>query len=182
MRAVHFFALALALSAAPAAAADFRLHSPDLTHGGRLPAAMVANAFGCAGGNVSPQLRWENPPAGTKSYVVTAYDPDAPTGSGFWHWVVTDIPAAAAGLAPGAGSGGAPLPDGATSTRNDAGQTGFFGACPPPGDPPHRYIFTVHALKTDKLGLPADSSGALVGFMTHMNRLGQASLTVTYGR
>jgi Raf kinase inhibitor-like YbhB/YbcL family protein len=168
-----------ALLALPAQAFD--VHSKDFTDGGALPEEQVYRGFGCAGGNRSPQLAWRDPPAGTKSYAVTAYDPDAPTGSGWWHWVVRDIPAGVQALASGAG---APdhLPAGARHARNDFGSMDFGGACPPPGDKPHRYIFTVHALKVEKLDVPADASPALIGFMINANRLGSASATAWYGR
>ncbi len=159
---------------------SFRVFSSDLTEGGMLPKEQVFNAMGFDGGNTSPQLAWENPPEGTKSFVVTMYDPDAPTGSGWWHWVVVDIPASTTELAKGAGSGKASLPSGALQTRNDFGFAGFGGAAPPPGAT-HHYILTVHALKVDKLELDPLASGAMVGFMVYMHSLGKATLTVTYG-
>ena len=159
---------------------SFRLFSSDLTEGGVLPKEQVFNAMGFAGGNTSPQLAWENPPEGTQSFVVTMYDPDAPTGSGWWHWIVTNIPADAAELAKGSGSGQASLPSGALQTRNDFGFAGFGGAAPPPGAA-HHYLFTVHALKVDKLELDPLASGAMVGFMIYMHSLGKATLAVTYG-
>ena len=111
------------------------------------------------------------------------YDPDAPTGSGWWHWVVYNLPASATGLPEGAGSAdGKGLPAGAAQGRTDFGAPGFGGACPPAGDKPHRYVFTVYALKTDKLEVPADGSAALVGFMIHANQIGHASFTARYGR
>ena len=169
--------------ASPAAAADkFTLKSADIKPGGTLGEQQVFNGFGCTGANVSPELSWENAPKDTKSFVVTIYDPDAPTGSGWWHWVVYDIPATAKGLPQGAGSGKAPLPEGAAQGRTDFGTPGFGGACPPPGDKPHRYIFTVFALKTDKLDVPADASPALIGFMTRANAIGSATFTAHYGR
>jgi len=142
----------------------------------------VFNGFGCSGANVSPQLAWKGAPKDAKSFVVTVYDPDAPTGSGWWHWVVFNIPASTTELAQGAGSGKAALPEGAVQSRTDFGAPGFGGACPPVGDKPHRYIFTVHALKLDKLDLTPDSSPALVGFMTRANSLGSATFTAKYGR
>jgi Raf kinase inhibitor-like YbhB/YbcL family protein len=172
--------LAFALPAQ--AAGKFALTSADVKSGATLTDQQVFNGFGCSGANVSPQLNWSNAPAGTKSFVVTVYDPDAPTGSGWWHWVVYNLPASATGLAQGAGSGKAPLPDGAAQGRTDFGAPGFGGACPPVGDKPHRYIFTVHALKLEKLEVPADASPALIGFMTHANSLGKASFTAHYGR
>ncbi len=158
---------------------SFRLLSSEFTEGGVLPKAQVFNAMGFDGGNASPQLTWENAPEGTKSLVVTMYDPDAPTGSGWWHWIVIDIPASATELVSGAGSGQAALPPGALQTRNDFGFAGFGGAAPPPGAS-HRYIFTVHALDVEKLELDPLASGAMVGFMIYMHSLGNAILAVTY--
>ncbi|HTN53017.1 MAG TPA: YbhB/YbcL family Raf kinase inhibitor-like protein [Anaeromyxobacter sp.] len=175
-------AVALLVLAQPAlAAGKFTLKSSDVKPGGTLTEKQVFNGFGCQGGNVSPQLAWSNPPAGTKSFVVTVYDPDAPTGSGWWHWVVFDIPADVHELPAGAG-GGTGLPAGAVQGRTDFGAPGFGGACPPPGDKPHRYVFTVYALKVEKLDAPADTSAAMIGFMTHASQRGKASFTAKYGR
>jgi len=174
--------LALLSLASPAAAARFTLSSADVKPGKPLTDQSVYNGFGCSGANISPQLSWKDPPAGTKSFVVTVYDPDAPTGSGWWHWVVYDIPATVAELPQGAGSGKAALPEGAVQGRTDFGAPGFGGACPPPGDKPHRYVFTVFALKVEKLGLASDASPAMVGFMTRANALGSATFTATYAR
>ena len=172
--------LAFALPAT--AAGKFHLKSADVKAGGTLTEQQVFSGFGCSGANVSPQLAWENAPAGTKSFVVTVYDPDAPTGSGWWHWVVYNLPAATMELAKGAGSGKAPLPEGTAQGRTDFGGPGFGGACPPVGDKPHRYIFTVFALKVEKLEVPADASPALIGYMTRASSLGSASFTAHYGR
>lgn len=161
------------------------LKSADLSDHGTLGPRQVLNGFGCAGGNQSPQLAWSDPPAGTKSFAVTVYDPDAPTGSGWWHWVVYDIPADARSLAAGAGAGsGQPglLPSGAKQGRSDFGTTAFGGACPPAGDKAHRYVFTVYALKVASLGVPPGPSGAMVGFMVHANVLASARMTAVYGR
>ena len=163
--------------------AGFKLESPTVKPGAMLTDAQVFNGFGCSGKNVSPALKWSGAPKDTKSYAVTVYDPDAPTGSGWWHWVVYDIPASATELPEGAGTAdGKGLPPGTAQGRTDFGAPGFGGACPPKGDKPHRYIFTVHALKTEKLEVPADATAALVGFMINANRLGQASFTAKYGR
>ncbi len=158
---------------------SFRLLSSELTEAGVLPKAQVFNAMGFDGGNTSPRLAWENAPEGTKSFVVTMYDPDAPTGSGWWHWIVVDIPASATELASGAGSGQASLPAGASQTRNDFGFAGYGGAAPPPGST-HHYILTIHALSVEKLELDPLASGAMVGFLIYMHSLGKATLTVTY--
>lgn len=174
--------VAMALATPALAAGRFTLTSADVKPGKPLADAQVFNGFGCSGANVSPQLAWKNAPKDTKSFVVTVYDPDAPTGSGWWHWVVYDIPATATELAQGAGSGKAALPDGALQGRTDYGAPGFGGACPPPGHKPHRYIFTVYALKVEKLDLAADASPAMVGFMTKANALASATFTATYAR
>ncbi len=177
-----FVIAALALSAPAGAAGRFVLESADIKPRGQLTEQQVFKGFGCSGANVSPQLSWKNAPEGVKSFVVTVYDPDAPTGSGWWHWVVYDIPAGAKELPQGAGSGKAPLPEGAVQGRTDFGAPGFGGACPPAGDKPHRYIFTVYALGIEKLGAPLDASPAMIGFMTRANSLGSAALTAHYGR
>jgi Raf kinase inhibitor-like YbhB/YbcL family protein len=160
---------------------SFQLTSNDLKDGGRLPEAQVFNGFGYQGGNVSPHLAWQGAPEGTKSFVVTCYDPDAPTGSGWWHWVVINIPASIKELAQGSGGAAGKLPAGAVQTRTDFGAPGYGGAAPPPG-PAHHYIFTVHALGVERLDLDAQSSAAMVGYMVHMNSLGKASLTALYGK
>ena len=130
--------------------------------------------------NRNPQLAWTGAPEGTQSFVVTAYDPDAPTGSGWWHWTVFDIPAAVTELPAGA-TVGAGLPAGAVEGRTDFGAPGYGGACPPPGAP-HHYVFTVFALGVADLPLDDGASGAMVGFMARANALASATLTATYGR
>ncbi|MEM8486351.1 MAG: YbhB/YbcL family Raf kinase inhibitor-like protein [Bacteroidota bacterium] len=160
-------------------AQDFTLSSNDISEGQQLAAAQVFQGFGCEGENISPQLSWSNAPAGTKSFVVTAYDPDAPTGSGWWHWNVVNIPADVMSLDAGAG-GKNGMPEGASQLRNDYGTPGFGGACPPPGEV-HRYQFTVYALGT-MLELPPQPSNALAGFMTRANALASASITAVYTR
>ena len=130
-------ALALAIAAPAAAAGKFTLTSSDVKPNGTLSEQQVYSGFGCSGANVSPALSWQNAPHGTKSFVVTVYDPDAPTGSGWWHWVVYDIPADAKDLPKGAGSGQGQLPQGAVQGRTDFGKPGYGGPCPPPGKP-HR--------------------------------------------
>ncbi len=171
---------------APAAAptsVPFSLVSSELTAGGRLELRHVFNGFGCTGGNVSPALSWSGAPAGTKSFALTVYDPDAPTGSGWWHWVLIDIPATTTTLAAGAGdvtSGKAPK--GSMQLTTDFGKPGFGGACPPAGDKPHRYVFTLFALKVDRLGIDPSSTAAMAGFMLNANKIDKASFTVYYGR
>ncbi len=166
-----------------AQAAGFALTSPTLKAGQSLTMDQVFNGFGCTGKNISPELNWANPPADTKSFAVTVYDPDAPTGSGWWHWVVFNLPAKTLSLPAGAGTAsGAALPANAQQGRTDFGTQGFGGACPPPGDKPHRYIFTVHALRVEKLEIPADATAAFVGYNIMANSLGKASFTAKFGR
>jgi Raf kinase inhibitor-like YbhB/YbcL family protein len=136
--------------------------------------------FGCAGENVSPELSWSDAPSGTRSFAVTCFDPDAPTGSGFWHWLVVNIPPDVTSL--GAGASGRALPAGAVETRTDFGQPGYGGPCPPEGDHPHRYVFTVHAVSLDALPVEVDTSGAVVGFYLHFNTLEKASLMGLFKR
>ena len=151
----------------------FTLTSDGFTDGGVLPDAQVH-----AKGNRSPQLSWSGAPAGTKSFAVTCYDPDAPTGSGFWHWTVANIPADVTRLAEGASPAG--LPQGAVEGRTDFGEPGFGGAAPPPGHGPHRYIFTVFAVDTERLDVTPGNSGAVFGFNLHFHTLAKASITGVY--
>lgn len=172
----------LVLAASAHAAEPFSLSSPQIKNGGTLTTKQVFNGFGCSGDNISPALVWKNPPAGTKSYAITVYDPDAPTGSGWWHWVVYNIPATVTSLPEGAGSNAALLPKGAVQSITDFGLPGFGGACPPAGDKAHRYVFSVYALSTLGMDLPPSTMPAAVGFNIHGNVLGKASFTTTYGR
>jgi Raf kinase inhibitor-like YbhB/YbcL family protein len=174
---------AVAGTAGAQGAGHFSLTSPDLHAGGTIPTRNVGNIMGCPGQNVSPALKWSGAPAGTKSFVVTTYDPDAPTGSGFWHWVVYNSPATATSLPAGAGDPkSGTLPAGSTQGNTDLAQPGYVGPCPPAGDTPHRYIFTVYAMKTAKLEVPANATAAMVGFNVHANQLAKATLTAKYGR
>ncbi|MDE7547506.1 kinase inhibitor [Acetobacter fabarum] len=159
----------------------FVLTSPAFANGDVLPQAQVYNGMGQSGQNLSPPLQWHGAPQGTRSFVVTVYDPDAPTGSGWWHWVVVNVPPAVTSLPQGAGSGKADLPDGAMQVRTDFGVPGYGGAAPPAGRV-HRYVFTVYALDVPALDVTPDASPALVGFMVHHHQLGSASLTALYGR
>ncbi len=163
------------------AAGAFKLESSLVMPGGTLANDQVFNSFGCSGKNVSPPLQWSGAPEGTKSFVLTMYDPDAPTGSGWWHWIVYNVPASVTELPLGAGDGGR-LPAGAVQARTDFGTAGYGGPCPPPGDRPHHYVFTVYALKTEKLDVPANASDALVAFSINANKLASASITASYGR
>jgi Raf kinase inhibitor-like YbhB/YbcL family protein len=176
-------AAALCGAAALAQAGGFTLASPDIKAGGKIAPRFEFNGFGCAGENKSPALKWSGAPKDAKSFAVTMYDPDAPTGSGWWHWMVINIPADVVELPANAGAAdGANLPKGAVQNRIDFGVHAWGGVCPPPGDKPHRYIFTVHALKTDKLEVPADATAALTGYMINANTIGKAAFTARYGR
>jgi Raf kinase inhibitor-like YbhB/YbcL family protein len=176
-------AAAILSAASFANAAGFTLSSPDVKPNAMMDKKFEFNGFGCSGENKSPALKWSGAPKDTKSFAVTVYDPDAPTGSGWWHWSVINIPANVTELKPDAGNvSGANLPAGAKNVRIDFGVAGWGGTCPPEGDKPHRYIFTVHALKTDKLDIPADATAALAGFMINGNSIGKASFTAKYGR
>lgn len=179
-----FFYITLgSLLCSHALAAEFAVSSPDVKAGAKIADEQVFNGFGCQGRNISPALTWAGAPAGTKSYAVTVYDPDAPTGSGWWHWVVFNIPAATTSVAKNAGDPQASLlPAGSIQSRTDFGKPGYGGPCPPTGDKPHRYMFTVHALKVDKLPLDADAPAAMVGFYLHQNTIGKAVLKAQYGR
>ena len=152
--------------------------SQDIEEGSRMTKTFEANVFGCNGENLSPMLSWRDPPEGTKSFAITVYDPDAPTGSGFWHWLVIDLPSTWHYIERGASG---KLTAG-RELRNDYGNIGFGGACPPIGDGMHRFQFTVWALPTEKLEIPEDASNAVVGFMLNNTAIGKATLTATYVR
>jgi len=195
------FAAGLACVASMSVAAQetkkFTLSSPDIAPGSQIDNKFVLNGFGCSGRNISPALEWKNAPAGTKSFVVQVYDPDAPTGSGFWHWTVYNIPASVTQLAAGAGNAAASLPAGAYGGTNDfldTGATGgngnYGGPCPPAGEKAHRYVFTVYALAVDDIdaaaGVPKTGTAGLHGFVLNKGlgdkMLGKASFTAKYGR
>jgi Raf kinase inhibitor-like YbhB/YbcL family protein len=170
-------------SAGTVFAAGFKLTSPDLQQGKKLDMEQVYNSFGCTGKNISPALKWDGAPKNTKSFAVTVYDPDAPTGSGWWHWVIFNIPADVTELPKNAGdpaSGTAPT--GSIQSRTDYGTPGYGGACPPQRDKPHRYMFTVYALDVDKLPLDANVSAAMVGFNLNQHTLAKAIITVKFSR
>ena len=166
--------------ASPVSAQDFNLTSTTVFEGETLANAHIFEGFGCEGENQSPQLSWTGAPEGTKSFAINVYDPDAPTGSGWWHWNVVNIPAAVNAISQNASVNGT-LPEEALEIQNDYGTTGFGGACPPPGEV-HRYIFTVYALGKESLELPENPSNALVGFMIRANMLDSASITAVYHR
>lgn len=183
MKGIALVSLLYLVVAGAASAADFEVSSPQVANGGDIAQEQVFNGFGCQGKNVSPGLEWSNAPDGTQSFAVTVYDPDAPTGSGWWHWVVFNIPADVTRLETGSGQpGAANAPAGSIQSRTDFGQPGYGGPCPPEGDPAHRYQFTVYALGTDKLPLDANAPAAMVGYYLHQNLIGKAVLEAKYGR
>jgi Raf kinase inhibitor-like YbhB/YbcL family protein len=160
------------------AANALTLTSPDIKKGAKIADEQVFNSFGCTGKNVSPALNWSGAPRGTKSFALNVFDPDAPTGSGFWHWVVFNIPPDATSLPKGAGDPkSAAAPKGAVQSRTDYGFAGYGGPCPPQGAGSHHYIFTIYALDVDKLGADENSSAAVVGFNLHFHTLEKATLT-----
>ena len=169
--------LSLGLCATFLLADNFTLKSNDLK--GQLTNKQVFNGFGCSGENISPELTWEDAPQGTKSFAVTVYDPDAPTGSGWWHWVAFDISKNKMSLPTGFGNSES---KDAIQSITDFGKTGFGGACPPKGDKSHRYIFTVHALDVETIGLDKNSNAALVGYYLNLHTIAKASLISYYGR
>jgi Raf kinase inhibitor-like YbhB/YbcL family protein len=196
LAAASFALVGPAADDAQAQAAPFTLSSPDLTSG-VFPVKFILNGFGCTGGNTSPALVWRNVPAGTKSLSLQVHDPDAPTGSGFWHWAVYDMAPTTTGLAQGAGNGSGSLPAGAYGGNTDFVDTGatggngnYGGPCPPEGDRPHRYVFTLYALSVDKVaaagGIPKTGTAALYSFVINKGvgpaLLGKASFTATSGR
>jgi Raf kinase inhibitor-like YbhB/YbcL family protein len=175
----------LMLAANGAHAQSMTLSSGEIKDGATIAADQVFKGFGCTGNNVSPSLSWSGAPSATKSFAVSIYDPDAPTGSGWWHWVVFNIPAATTSLPKGAGDPkGKGMPKGAIQSRTDFGADGYGGPCPPTGDKPHHYQITVFAVDVDKLPDAKDhnASAALVGFDLHFHTLAKATLTGLYGR
>ncbi|MFL5303799.1 MAG: YbhB/YbcL family Raf kinase inhibitor-like protein [Polyangia bacterium] len=174
--------LGASLTHSPAAeAASFTLTSAAFKNNGTIAPKYSFNQMGCTGENVSPPLEWKNPPAGTKSFALMVHDPDAPTGSGWWHWVVYNIPAETTALPEGAGAAdGHALPKGTVQGNTDFGKPGWGGPCPPPGSGKHHYNFTLFALKVDKIDVPPGASPAMVGFNVSANKLGQAKLTGTF--
>ena len=159
--------------------------SAEVSEGSTIKDAQVANVFGCKGGNISPSLSWSGAPSDTKSFAITVFDPDAPTGSGFWHWVVFNIPAGTTSIPKNAGDVKANLmPEGAIQSRNDVSTDGWIGPCPPADGTSHRYIFTVFAVDKEKLQYAKDHSvsAALVGFELHFHTLAKATLVGMYGR
>jgi Raf kinase inhibitor-like YbhB/YbcL family protein len=171
-------AAAVVLVAMPAFAAGFTVTSANVVNGAGLPQAQVCPRYG--GGGHSPALAWSGEPAGTQSFAVTVFDPDA--GGGFWHWTMFNIPAGVHHLAEGAGDPGAALPAGAADGANGAGRAGYFGACPPVGDPPHHYQITVYAVKVARLPLAAGAPPAEVAAQLRANAMASAQIVGLYGR
>ena len=184
MRTLTFAAaIAATTLVAGVANAKMTLTSPDAKNGGALAMEQVANIFGCKGGNVSPALSWKGAPKSTKSFALSIYDPDAPTGSGFWHWVAFNIPVGTTSLPKNAGDPKANLmPAGAVQSRTDYGIDGYGGPCPPPG-PAHHYHIRVFAVDVDKFDdMNADTSAAVVGFHLHFHTKAVAEIVATYGQ
>ena len=179
---------ALAASAVAVAAANaqgMKLTSPQIKNGSKIAKEQVFNGFGCTGQNISPALKWTGAPAKTKSFAIMIHDPDAPTGSGWWHWVVFNIPASTTSLPKDAGDPSKNLmPQGAIQSRTDFGSDGYGGPCPPKGDKPHHYHIMVFAVDVDKLpdAKNDQASAALVGFDLHFHTLAKATLIGRYGR
>ncbi len=176
--------LLLSLVGTAHAAGGFKLSSTDIKPNSTIANKHVFKGFGCEGDNTSPALSWSGAPKDTKSFALLVHDPDAPTGgAGWWHWAVYNIPASESALAQGAGTAdGATLPKGSMQNKTDFGAPGWGGPCPPQGHGKHRYQFTLHALKTDKLEIPDGATASLVGFMVNANSIGKAKLTGVYGR
>jgi Raf kinase inhibitor-like YbhB/YbcL family protein len=172
--------LAIAGLLGAGAANAMTLTSTDVKPGAKIVDEQAFNGWDCTGKNVSPALSWSGAPKGTKSFAVSIYDPDAPTGSGFWHWWVANIPASVTSLPKGVGSGTG-LPEGAMMVRNDFSAIGYGGTCPPKGST-HHYQITVYALDADKLDIDKDASPAVVGFNVHAHTLAKATVVGLYGR
>lgn len=170
-------AVLFAASSFAAHAADFSLHVDAADASGHIAQKYTFNGFGCTGQNLAPAMHWQGQPANTRSFAVTVYDPDAPTGSGWWHWMVLNLPASTRSLPEGG-----MLPTGARGIRNDFSTTTWGGPCPPTGDKPHRYVFTVYALDASTLDVPDNATAALAGFLVHGHVIGKAVKTLTYGR
>ncbi|HEY3750492.1 MAG TPA: YbhB/YbcL family Raf kinase inhibitor-like protein [Pseudonocardiaceae bacterium] len=159
---------------------SFTVTSTDVSDGQQLPNTQVFNGMGATGDNISPQLSWSGAPEGTQSYAVTCFDPDAPTPSGFWHWLVIDVPASVTELAAGAGASDESLPDGAFHLRTDFGTDNYGGAAPPAGDAPHRYYFVVHAVDVPTLGIDKTASPAVASFNLVFHTLARAIITPVF--
>ena len=185
LRALVLWTALVFLPTSVFAQGPFSLTSPDVAAGATMKMEQVFNGFGCTGQNVSPALAWTGAPANTKSFALILHDPDAPTGvGGFTHWIVYNIPATARGLDKGAGAAGAAgkLPAGAAQSPTSFGMPGYGGPCPPAGDRPHRYVFTLYALSAEKVDLPPNATQALAGFTINAGKIATASFTAMFGR
>ena len=184
MRNILKLVSVLTLSVAtPVFAGSLTLTSQDIAQGEFMSNVQEYTGFGCSGGNLSPHLTWSGAPEKTKSFAITAYDPDAPTGSGWWHWQVINIPQNVTQILTGAGSINTGLaPQGSMQIKNDYGSRDFGGACPPVGHGIHHYRFTIHALSVEKLDLPKDASGALAGYMINANTIESSTIEALYKR
>ena len=173
-----------ALSMPAAFAQSMTVTSAEISDGSIAKNEQVANIFGCKGDNISPSLTWSGAPSDTKSFAITLFDPDAPTGSGFWHWVAFNIPASTTAIPKNAGNVKKKLmPKGTVQIRNDYGFDGYGGPCPPPGDKPHHYTLTVYAVDLDKIeGANSKTSAAVIGFNLHFHTKSKAELHFTYSR
>ncbi|MFN9790453.1 MAG: YbhB/YbcL family Raf kinase inhibitor-like protein [Holosporales bacterium] len=177
MKTIFWLVVMMLVGAGAAHAAPFTVTSTTVQDGKHMPKTMEFSGFGCTGGNISPQLSWSNPPAATKSFAITVYDPDAPTSVGWWHWLVYNIPSQTRDIAAGS------IPPGSLEGYTDFGSVGFGGACPPIGDKPHRYIITVYALSVDRFDVPsAAMTGAKLRYLMRDVTVGQAVITGLYGR
>jgi Raf kinase inhibitor-like YbhB/YbcL family protein len=183
-RYIALIAATMAMQTSTNAASSFVLTGTDKELVKSVPLVYTANAFGCTGGNTSPELHWSGAPAGTSSFVLTLFDPDErSTPSGWWHWIVYDLPPTTNSLPKGAGAlKSALLPAGTLQGRSDLGENAYHGPCPAQGDPPHRYTFTIYALNVAKLPVPADSSGGMVTSIVQEHLLGKAVFVAHYGR
>lgn len=177
---IAFIAIAAMMTSVSAQAGKFTLSSPTIADGRTVPDIYIYNGSGYTGENRSPKLSWSGAPAGTESFAVTVFDPDAPHEGGWWHWLVFNIPPTVTKLPEGAGSG-VGLPTGAVQAKNDFGEREYDGPAPPSGKP-HRYIFTVYALKTAKIDLGGNASPASVDAAIAQNTLAKATITARYGR
>lgn len=173
---MRFIILAALLASNTALAGSLTLSSTDIGNGKFMGKAQEYQGFGCNGSNISPQLSWSGAPEGTKAFAIMVHDPDAPTGSGWWHWQLVNVPKDVTSLAAGAAA-----PAGSRAMSNDYGVKGFGGACPPPKHGVHRYQFTVHALSKE-LELPEGASAALVGYLVKANSLGSSTIEALYKR
>jgi len=184
MNTFQKISLILFMFITPSAFADqFTLTSRDIAHNKHMSSQHEFNGFGCLGNNQSPHLAWSSPPKSTKSFAITVHDADAPTGSGWWHWQIVNIPNTARELSSNAGNIKSKLaPLTSQQIKNDYGFIGFGGACPPNGHGTHHYRFTIHALSVARLDIPEGASSALVGYMIQANSIESTTIESLYQR